>query len=451
MLAPLPGNSKSQVELRPSNPQQARAAELLVQGTQLLRERKLLQARQVMEHARSLWPESAYIHYNLGCCYVERGEFDLAVGEFQNTLNIDPRMTEAIGNIATCYQSLGRIPEAIQWFRQYLKINPHAPDADQVKGMISALERQAAKQIYTDPGQSDYLDSLMPRGKPQRWHRDRLPLKLFIANGCDLNGRPARGFKEYFNMIFLESLDTWMKASGYRLAYTVVTDHRDADITCTWTTDKGFLADKGSQVEQGVAKVDSVDYRNSPDQEIKHCDVIILITAPDGKGIISDEDVKKTCLHEIGHALGFAGHSNNNKDIMFFSEAPSVWPALTKRDKATIVKLYEDYPAIQSAHTPANAPANVPTQYDVSGQMAGTGTSVSTPGGAPPYGRQTQPGYQPGYPGQAQPAYPGTGPSDPGAFGGSYGQDGFGMQAPWPPAPANPGAMGNYQGYGQVP
>src|SRR5262249_49845597 len=110
-----PARAKNQIELHPSNPQQNRAAELFMQGTRLLKSDKLLQARQCFEEARTLWPESAYIHYNLGCCYVQRGEYDLALSAFQDALNIDPKMTDAVGNIATCYQSLGRLPEAIKW------------------------------------------------------------------------------------------------------------------------------------------------------------------------------------------------------------------------------------------------------------------------------------------------------------------------------------------------
>ncbi|MBZ0185329.1 MAG: matrixin family metalloprotease, partial [Candidatus Obscuribacterales bacterium] len=58
---------------------------------------------------------------------------------------------------------------------------------------------------------------------------------------------------------------------------------------------------------------------------------------------LSDDDMKKVCLHEVGHALGINGHSSDNHDIMFFSESPSVWPALTKRDKLTIRLLYQGY------------------------------------------------------------------------------------------------------------
>ncbi len=71
---------------------------------------------------------------------------------------------------------------------------------------------------------------------------------------------------------------------------------------------------------------------------------------------LSEDDMKKTSLHELGHALGLRGHSSNNHDIMFYSVSPTVWPVLSKRDKATLFRLYETYPTQRAA-------AAAPSQY----------------------------------------------------------------------------------------
>lgn len=60
-------------------------------------------------------------------------------------------------------------------------------------------------------------------------------------------------------------------------------------------------------------------------------------------GFIVDKDhtadeYKNTCTHELGHALGWFGHSNNNSDIMY-AYGNSV-TSLTTRDKNHISQVY---------------------------------------------------------------------------------------------------------------
>jgi hypothetical protein len=60
----------------------------------------------------------------------------------------------------------------------------------------------------------------------------------------------------------------------------------------------------------------------------------------------SDDAIKETCLHELGHALGLNGHSPNASDIMHFVQSFRQLPALTRRDKNTIARLYSSYPSV---------------------------------------------------------------------------------------------------------
>ena len=70
----------------------------------------------------------------------------------------------------------------------------------------------------------------------------------------------------------------------------------------------------------------------------------IVILAKDGPQALSFRDgvlITKTCLHEIGHALGMHGHSPNNHDVMFLAATPEPIAKLSDRDKATIRKIYQ--------------------------------------------------------------------------------------------------------------
>ncbi len=314
-----------------------------MQANQLLNQKEPFKARPLIEQAEALWPEEQHIHFYEGVCYQDMGDFPRAIGKFQQVYQADPTLVESLVDIGTCYQLMGNYEDAKKYFKQYLKAAPDADDAAEIQGLLKALTKQESKQIQTDPTSEDYLTAVLKNGRLERWQRERLPIKVFISNGTDDQGRPVNGFHPQYNEMLLSSLNTWVKASNYRLAYVLVNDVRLADLVCTWTDQVGFLRDQGTSVEQGNARVVSRPMPNG-EQAIMQAHVVILLVSPASGNFISEEDVKKTCLHEIGHALGFAGHSTNNHDVMFYSESPAVWAALTHRDSNTMARLYGDYP-----------------------------------------------------------------------------------------------------------
>jgi predicted Zn-dependent protease len=83
--------------------------------------------------------------------------------------------------------------------------------------------------------------------------------------------------------------------------------------------------------------------------EIDRADIRILTIDRQTQEPLSDEEMKKTCLHELGHSMGLQGHSTNNHDIMFFSMSNTNWPVLSKRDKATVFMIYQNYQPLMSA------------------------------------------------------------------------------------------------------
>ncbi len=56
----------------------------------------------------------------------------------------------------------------------------------------------------------------------------------------------------------------------------------------------------------------------------------------------SDTDTYKTCLHEVGHAIGMEGHSNTPSDIMYPMLNSAQTPYLKERDINTIAALYSE-------------------------------------------------------------------------------------------------------------
>jgi predicted Zn-dependent protease len=66
----------------------------------------------------------------------------------------------------------------------------------------------------------------------------------------------------------------------------------------------------------------------------------ILVTARRRGREPSLDMLYTTVLHEMGHALGFAGHSPHADDVMYAHLNPETRSALSERDRATLRALY---------------------------------------------------------------------------------------------------------------
>jgi tetratricopeptide (TPR) repeat protein len=318
------------------NQTQSEAGQLFSDALKLLRANRAFEARQLLERAAKLEPGSAGIRCNLGLSYQNSGNLDRALAEFQNALKIQPNMPAATLNMAGCYQSMGQSQTAIEWFQRYLRLRPTPPDANQVQDIIAAITA-ISKKPGADPTLPDYLLSITADGT-YRWPAHKLPIKVFISSGNGIDG-----FQNSFSRALIEAFDSWSTASGNRLAYTLVGDRAQADVACDWTSNPIEVSKAATQSERGITEVVA-----NPDNEIQRATIKILTKPMLDEGILSDDDMKKACLHEVGHVLGLQGHSMNNHDVMFFTiDTSTVWPVLTKRDKATIAKLYELYPVWQ--------------------------------------------------------------------------------------------------------
>src|SRR5205807_3048362 len=101
-----------------------------------------------------------------------------------------------------------------------------------------------------------------------------------------------------------EAFDSWTAATGDRLAWTRTNDRDRADIVCYWSDKPQFIGTSEDAGQTDFSARRAADGTNI----ISHVRIGILTKGPDGKQLTALE-VRRTCLHEIGHALGIKDHS----------------------------------------------------------------------------------------------------------------------------------------------
>lgn len=137
----------------------------------------------------------------------------------------------------------------------------------------------------------------------------------------------------------MQSWDVWSRTTDYKITWKLVDNSRDADVICGWTT---VTTHHGNAWEAGNTGLRIIFNRLSKRGEIVNAEVKILTKF---EGPLTDRELRRVCLHEVGHALGLQGHSPNPDDVMYPVATFIQRTDLSSRDVKTIRLLYAGYPS----------------------------------------------------------------------------------------------------------
>ena len=180
----------------------------------------------------------------------------------------------------------------------------------------------------------NYIDNaLNSDGLLVRWNSKKMPIGVYFNTSAGIT------VQQYCITAIKEAFDEWAKNLSGVINYKIVTNPKEANIIILFVPeintqkiqegDKGFIS--------GLATY------HSHNNVLDYYDIKFLTLKPDGKSI-PEAEIYNTALHEIGHALGIAGHSSNKSDIMYAinDEAKSSEKkTLSVRDINTIKILYK--------------------------------------------------------------------------------------------------------------
>lgn len=305
------------------------AALLLNESTKLIKNNCTERAVGKLKRAILLAPDLPEPHTNLAVLLARQGKLEEAKKHLLKATDSSDAPDLAFLNLATLYQTTGELDKAISVYEIYTS----RTDDKGTKAALDLLRNEKAHRATTagNTASNDYLEQSSFHGWT-RWSESRMPLKIYVEPPQTDDEEPS-GYKETYGNILRQSFYDWSKVSNNKIRFVFTPNERVADIKCHWTNDPQFL---GGGAEAGETRFKCVSHA------MVTADIYLRTKEEQGAFPYTDNAVKGTCLHEIGHALGISGHSLMVSDIMFFS-TPFVESErhLSSRDRNTLLRLYD--------------------------------------------------------------------------------------------------------------
>jgi hypothetical protein len=174
--------------------------------------------------------------------------------------------------------------------------------------------------------QNDYLELCQKNDRLLRWSDAAMPIKVYVAPfKWHESSKQQHGY--LYQEMVRDAFTVWASLSKGKIRFQFVQTVRDSQIDVKWRrVDRSTLG--------------HCEYSFSEHGEIYSAEVQIGLT----DGLVHPEynsmtEVKHTVVHEIAHALGIAGHSDQPDDIMYVPHQYGI-AAPSPRDVATLQRLY---------------------------------------------------------------------------------------------------------------
>jgi predicted Zn-dependent protease len=325
----------------------------------LLRANRNDEAAAELKQAIAIQPRSAEAHHNYGLALAKLGDMPGAIEQLKQATQLKPQLDASWLTLGGLQQSAGRINDAIATYSEFKTrfgdrtdlndtlskvdkllegLRGEAQRAQTYKDGTDALQTRSQSLLQTtaQTATDDYLAEAVKNGVV-RWSPNSMPIRVYIHDAGAVSG-----YKPQWQDILMRSFTDWSTASHGLVRFKFIKGQppeEEPDLDCFFVQNAPADSNLG-EAEAGQARM-QLYTAGDRTGTIKKGTITLLTKSMSPVLPLTDNRMRVTCLHEIGHALGLAGHTTNPEDIMFYSTSfKDEWRNLSGRDARTIQRLY---------------------------------------------------------------------------------------------------------------
>lgn len=201
---------------------------------------------------------------------------------------------------------------------------------------LSEQERIIRQTVLYETG-SNYIERAYFAGnKILRWNKSEFPIKVYVENSLNV--------PNYYSYAFVKAAAVWQSEMKDVISIVFVTDEDEANICFKVIDPKKFIRKPGAGETEVLAYTETSHKGN----KLLKANIYFYERNSSGK-FYKPYEILNIAVHEFGHALGIAGHSDDETSLMYALYSPRNQKQagfLNRQDKNTVKLLYKITPDI---------------------------------------------------------------------------------------------------------